>query len=200
MILSDFAYGVLFLLAGLVSGKDVVYDLHLETEIDNALSPDCMNVVEERRSLFIADGSFPGPLIEADEGDTIRVRVYNHDEAASVSIHFHGIHQKGTPYSDGASSITQCALGPLQTQEYVFLAQPPGTHYWHEHASFHYADGITGPIIVRPKDPEPFEYDDEQVSRFQWNATTENIFLFFGTKLLLHFFFCKDHLSSGLVH
>jgi FtsP/CotA-like multicopper oxidase with cupredoxin domain len=166
MILTDFAYGVLFLLTGLVSGKDVAYHLYLDSEIDNTLSPDCMNVVEERRSLFLADQSFPGQLIEADEGDTITVYVHNMNEAESVSIHWHGIHQDGTPYSDGSSFITQCALGPLQEQEYVFLAYPPGTHYWHEHASYHYVDGITGPIIVRPKDPEPFAYDDEKVRRF----------------------------------
>lgn len=141
MMFPRLAYGALFLLVELATGKDVVYDFFLNTEIDKSLSPDCMNVVEERRTLFLANESFPGPLIEADEGDTITVRVHNMNEASSVSIHFHGIHQLGTPFSDGAAFITQCALGPLQTQEYVFAAYPPGTHYWHEHASYHLVDG-----------------------------------------------------------
>jgi Multicopper oxidase len=156
------AVAVLSLL-GLSLGKDVSFDFHLDTEIDSALSPDCMNVKEVRRSLFLSNGMFPGPPIEVDEGDNVTVRVHNGNEASSVSIHFHGIHQMGTPYSDGTSFVTQCALGPLQTQEYNFIAYPSGTHYWHEHASYQMVDGITGPLIVRPKDPDPFTYDEERV-------------------------------------
>jgi FtsP/CotA-like multicopper oxidase with cupredoxin domain len=159
------------LLVGLLSGataavaKDVFYEFQLDTEVDNALSPDCMNVREEHRSLFLVNGLFPGPLVEVDEGDNVTVRVLNLNKASTVSIHWHGIHQKGSPFSDGTASITQCALGPLQVQEYNFIAYPPGTHYWHEHAAYHMVDGITGPLIVRPRDPEPFAYDEERVSR-----------------------------------
>ncbi|ODM90153.1 Laccase-2, partial [Orchesella cincta] len=28
----------------------------------------------------------------------------------TTSIHWHGIHQKGSPFEDGASQITQCPL------------------------------------------------------------------------------------------
>ena len=70
--------------------------------------------------MFLAEESFPGPLIEAEEGDIIKVRITNDNHASAVSLHFHGIHQIGTPYSDGVASITQCALGPLQSQEYMF--------------------------------------------------------------------------------
>ena len=88
-------------------------------------------------------------------------------------MHFHGIHQKGTPYADGPAHVTNCPLGPLQSQEYVFYAYPPGTHFWHAHASFHAADGISGPLIVRPADPEPFEYDEEVVMFLQdWYIRT----------------------------
>jgi Multicopper oxidase len=166
------AVAVLSLL-GLSLGKDVSYDFRLDTEIDSALSPDCMNVKEVRRSLFLANGMFPGPPIEVNEGDNVTVRIHNGNEASSVSIHFHGIHQMGTPYSDGTSFVTQCALGPLQTQEYNFIAYPSGTHYWHEHASYQMVDGITGPLIVRPKDPDPFTYDEERVSYKRQRLHTE---------------------------
>lgn len=145
------------------SAKNVSYEWTLKTQVGDAYSPDCMNAKEERRSLFLAENSFPGPTIEADEGDTIIIRINNMNPSTSASIHFHGIHQMGTPYTDGASFVTQCALGPLQTQEYIFDAYPPGTHYWHDHASYNLADGIGGPIVVHPKDPEPFEYDEERV-------------------------------------
>jgi L-ascorbate oxidase len=144
-------------------GKNVTFDWTLQPVIGEEYSPDCMNVKEERRSMFLVEDSFPGPTLEADEGDTIIVRIKNMNPSSSASVHFHGLHQMGTPYSDGASFVTQCALGPLQSQEYLFEAYPPGTHYWHDHTSYNLADGISGPIIIRPKDPEPFEYDDERV-------------------------------------
>jgi FtsP/CotA-like multicopper oxidase with cupredoxin domain len=63
--------------------------------------------------------------------------------------------------------VTQCALGPFQSQEYVFEASPAGTHFWHAHATLHVADGITGPFIVRPAVTEPFKYDEEIIMFLQ---------------------------------
>jgi Multicopper oxidase len=183
-------------LFGAAMGKDVFYDFQLDTKTANSLSPDCMNVREERRTMFLANGLFPGPVIEANEGDNITVRVTNRNKASTTSIHFHGIHQKGTPYSDGAAFVTQCALGPLQTQEYNFIAYPPGTHYWHEHASYHMVDGITGPLIVRPKDPEPFTYDEERVSYKRQRLHTTTI----PFQQLLLYFILTDYLPPRLVH
>ena len=130
-----------------------------------------MNIVESRRSLFLAEESFPGPTIEVDEGDVVRVKVTNKHDSSDVTIHWHGIHQVGTPYSDGPAGVTQCTLGPHQSQEYEFTAYPAGTHFWHAHSTYQLAYGITGPFIVRPSDPEPFLYDEERVSTtHQWHG------------------------------
>ena len=151
----------------MVYGAVVEYEWTLTSFIDkNGLrSPDCLNNFEERRSMFVANNLFPGPTIEANEGDTIIVKIKNDNPGTAASIHFHGIHQKGTPYTDGAAFVTQCALGPLQSQEYEFIAYPPGTHYWHDHTSYNIADGLSGAIIIHPADPDPFVYDDERVSK-----------------------------------
>ena len=64
-------------------------------------------------------------------------------------------------------------MGSFQSQEYVFEASPPGTHFWHAHASLHAADGIAGALIVHPKDPEPFQYDEEVIMFLQdWYIRT----------------------------
>lgn len=74
---------------------------------------------------------------------------------------------------DGPAGVTQCPLGPMKTQEYVFEATPVGTHYWHAHGSLHLADGLSGAIVVRPKEPEPFEYDEEYIVYLQdWYLQT----------------------------
>jgi FtsP/CotA-like multicopper oxidase with cupredoxin domain len=173
---------LLILCFGVANGKNVTYDWTLQASVGETLSPDCMNAKELRRSMFLANNTFPGPVIEAEEGDTITVRINNQNPTVSASIHFHGIHQMGTPYSDGAAFVTQCALGPLQSQEYTFEAYPPGTHYWHDHTSYNLADGLSGPIVIRPKKPDPFAYDEERVS-----TTTELDYIRYNISYL-HFF------------
>jgi hypothetical protein len=63
----------LFVLVLSVSGKDVYYQWDLESILSNDLSPDCMNVKDARRYSFLANGQLPGPVVEANEGDTIHV-------------------------------------------------------------------------------------------------------------------------------
>jgi FtsP/CotA-like multicopper oxidase with cupredoxin domain len=146
------------------------YDFVLSAKVGEAYSPDCENIQMQRRWLFLAEDtangvppSMPGPLIEATEGDTIRLTVTNDHHSIGATLHYHGVHQKGTPWADGPVHVTQCSLGPLQSQVYEFEAYPPGTHYWHAHQAMDVADGMTGPIIIHPKEPEPFDYDEERM-------------------------------------
>ncbi|KAL3912025.1 MAG: hypothetical protein SGILL_007048, partial [Bacillariaceae sp.] len=149
------------------------YHFDIDPKLGDAYSPDCQNVKEQRRFLSLVGNSLntsddsgpsmPGPLIEADEGDTIRITVTNHHTSLSHTIHYHGLHMIDTPWADGPSGITQCGLGPGQSQTAEFIAYPPGTHYWHGHLGLDVPDGVTGPIIIHPKEPEPFDYDDERV-------------------------------------
>ena len=37
------------------------------------------------------------------------------NDDATTSLHWHGLHQKGTPYMDGTAHITQCPIQPLET-------------------------------------------------------------------------------------
>ncbi len=59
------------------------------------------------RPMILVNNQFPGPLVEANEGDTIRVIVDNRAINAT-SIHWHGIYQRGTPHMDGTIGVTQC--------------------------------------------------------------------------------------------
>lgn len=157
------------------TAEEIVYNMNLKSVLGNVWSPDCQNLQQLRRWLFLAHlvdeagddltaPSMPGPLIEATEGDTLVIRVTNEHPTLGASIHFHGIHQLGTPWADGPAHITQCPLGPHQTQEYRFEAYPAGTHYWHAHAGMDVADGLTGPVIVHPKTPSmDLEYEEDRM-------------------------------------
>ena len=69
-----------------------------------------------------------------------------------ISIHWHGFFQKGTPYMDGVTQLTQCPINPYSTFIYDFMADQPGTHWWHGHTGLHRADGLFGALIVRQAD------------------------------------------------
>ncbi|KAG9079696.1 laccase, multicopper oxidase, benzenediol:oxygen oxidorectuctase [Ceratobasidium sp. 370] len=117
-------------------------------------------------SLTSKTGQYPGPLIEANEGDTIIVNVQN-DMSLGTTIHWHGMYQKGTPWMDGPAGITQCPIpaGSSFTYEFTVTGQY-GTYWWHAHASTQLADGIHGPLIIHsPDDPlkRGVDFDEEQV-------------------------------------
>jgi FtsP/CotA-like multicopper oxidase with cupredoxin domain len=167
---------ILFIIIEAVSAKDRFYHLIVESIISNAYSPDCQDLVSDFRYLFVVrdalnpeaiEPGMPGPKIEADEGDILHIQVTNMNQVLGTTIHWHGIHQIGTPFMDGTQGISQCAIQPWESQNYTFVAEPPGTHFWHGHAGMDIADGITGPIIIHPKNGYPFEYDDDVVVFFQ---------------------------------
>ena len=93
---------------------------------DPSLSVDC----NLNRLMMLVNDQYPGPTLEANVGDTIKVTLINESPTDSMALHFHGLTMRGYPYVDGTSSVTQCASPPLQTQTYEFIAQDAGTHYW----------------------------------------------------------------------
>ena len=58
--------------------------------------------------------------------DNVIVHVTNHIEPHGLSIHWHGMYQKGTPWADGVNMITQCPIHTPSSWIYSFIADPPG--------------------------------------------------------------------------
>jgi hypothetical protein len=80
LLLSQLPPLLLLLLCWAEPGQaaEVVYDWKLDAVLRNDLSPDCMDIKNARRGMFLVvddkkGPQFPGPLVEANEGDTIRV-------------------------------------------------------------------------------------------------------------------------------
>jgi len=57
----------------------------------------------------------------------------------STTIHWHGHHQRGTPYMDGVPYVTQCPIPPKSSFRYHYMADTPGTHFWHSHSGMYTA-------------------------------------------------------------
>lgn len=118
-------------------------------------SPDCYE-----KLVIAVNGQFPGPTIKAQVGDTIYVDVTNQLGTEGVSIHWHGIRQYGTPWSDGAGDITQCPIMPGETFVYKFTVDRPGTYFYHAHYGMQRSSGLHGSIQVAVAEGvrEPFSY------------------------------------------
>ncbi|KAI5056286.1 hypothetical protein GOP47_0028104 [Adiantum capillus-veneris] len=121
-------------------------------------SPDCVE-----KLIISINGQSPGPTIRVREGDTIKVEVENLMPTEGVVIHWHGIHQRGSPWYDGTGAVSQCAIAPGETFVYKFLADKAGTYFYHGHLGLQRSAGFYGSLIVEVAKgvQEPFQYDGE---------------------------------------
>lgn len=103
----------------------------------------------------------PGPPIHVCKNDIIVVDVDNQMEGTATSIHWHGILQNESPYSDGVPFVTQCPVSYGTEFRYRFKAGQAGTHLYHSHAGQHKANGVYGALIVRNLEEKEnnLEYD-----------------------------------------
>lgn len=70
--------------------------------------------------VLTVNGSFPGPTIIANWGDTVVVHLTNSLENNGTGLHFHGIRQNYTNQMDGVPSITQCPTAPGDSMTYTW--------------------------------------------------------------------------------
>jgi len=100
------------------------------------------------------NGSTPGPVLEAVEGDRVRIYVTN-GLPEPTTIHWHGILVPSG--MDGVGGVNQRAIGPGKTFKYEFTFDRAGTFMYHPHADemTQLAFGMMGMIVVHPRTPEP---------------------------------------------
>ncbi|XP_064605204.1 uncharacterized protein LOC135470287 [Liolophura sinensis] len=108
---------------------------------------------EMPRMVFVFNGQFPGPPIEVWENQMVKVKVVNKLKNDGITIHWHGLHQAGTPFMDGVPFVSQCPILPEQTFIYLFKAYPKGTFWYHSHMGSQRTMGLYGPIIIHERKP-----------------------------------------------
>lgn len=116
------------------------------------------------RPVIGINGKWPCPPIYANAGDTVVVNMKNGLGNQTTGLHFHGINQIDTNFMDGASMVNSCPVVPGSSMTYSFLADEPGTYWYHSHNMAQYPDGLRGPLIIRdPEDPWDGQYDNEVI-------------------------------------
>lgn len=107
----------------------------------NRQIPGPMIQVRTALSIRLIFQTFPKYFyFQACQNDLIVVDVYNHMHSDSLSIHWHGMHQKHTQYMDGVPFITQCPIHPNNRFRYSFWAKESGTHFYHSHSGKKYTN------------------------------------------------------------
>lgn len=111
------------------------------------------------RKIIKTNGSFPAPALHMTVGDTVNFLVHN-NLPNETSIHFHGITQLNTPWSDGVPGVSQPAIKAGGSYLYTWTADESGTYFYHAHLRAQIQDGLFGAIIIAPKDgtPQPFAF------------------------------------------
>ena len=155
-------------------GEGVVkaFSLVLRNEtLPNTLLPNVM------RSVITVNGTIPGPAIVVDEGDLVEVLVSNVNIDAGTAVHWHGMVQYGSPFSDGVLAVTQCAIPAGSSVTYKFRASLPGTYWYHGHHVEQYVDGLVGALIVnrlsgaRRDDGAPVGADERRTYNYSEDVT-----------------------------
>lgn len=113
----------------------------------------CQNVKQELlpgtfMNIWGYNGSAPGPVIEAYQGDRCRFIVHN-DLPEPTSMHWHGLE---LPIAmDGVPGLVQDLIEPGQTYVYEFDLHQTGTFFYHAHVAMQEAMGMAGLFIIHPK-------------------------------------------------
>ena len=130
------------------------------TEFDLRIDETSVNITGKRRTALTINGSLPGPLLRWREGDTVHLRVANALDD-HTSIHWHGILLPAN--MDGVPGLSFSGIHPGQAYDYRFTVRQNGTYWYHSHSGFQEQQGVYGPLVIVPREPEPFQYDREHV-------------------------------------
>jgi FtsP/CotA-like multicopper oxidase with cupredoxin domain len=93
------------------------------------------------------NGSCPGPTIQVQQGDRVRV-VFENGLPESTTVHWHGlevpIEMDGVPY------ISQKPVPPGESFAYEFTVHQEGTFFYHSHGAMQEMMGMLGMFISHP--------------------------------------------------
>jgi FtsP/CotA-like multicopper oxidase with cupredoxin domain len=104
------------------------------------------------------NGMLPGHEIRVNEGDHVSIKLLN-SLPVPTALHMHGLPVPNE--MDGVPGVTQNAILPGETFVYEFVADTPGTYWYHSHQNGAYQvdKGLYGALIVESKDEKAYDLD-----------------------------------------
>ncbi len=130
------------------------------TEFDLRIGETEVNLTGSTRTALTINDSVPGPLLRWREGDTVTLNVSNSLDD-DTSIHWHGILLPAN--MDGVPGLSFSGIHPGQAYRYQFKVKQSGTYWYHSHSGFQEQQGVYGPLVIEPREPDPVAFDREHV-------------------------------------
>jgi FtsP/CotA-like multicopper oxidase with cupredoxin domain len=118
------------------------------------------------------NGSCPGPTIQVNQGDRVRVIFENH-LPESTTLHWHGLE---IPIAqDGVPFISQKPVPPGGQFTYEFTLHQEGTFFYHAHTAMQEMMGQIGMLIAHPSTPyKPRADHDYGIILQEWAVLPSN--------------------------
>lgn len=134
----------------------------------------------KHRRMIMINGMMPGPTMVVPYGSEIVVKIENKLGMEGITIHFHGMDKRNMWFMDGVAHMQQCPIPPGSDFVYKFIADTPGTHYFHGHLGTDRAEGVYGSVIVIPEDRNVTLHDNSKrvpdveysLVLFDWNTSS----------------------------
>ena len=119
------------------------------------------------------NGSIPGPTIEINEGDRVRV-VFENRLPEMTAIHWHGF--EVPMEQDGSVGLGQDPVPPGGKFVHEFTLNQHGTFFYHSHFPMQEMMGMIGLFIMHPKTPyEPAVDRDFGIVLQEWALMPNNM-------------------------
>ncbi|KAJ2892109.1 hypothetical protein MKZ38_010225 [Zalerion maritima] len=127
-----------------------------------------------KKPVILVNGTFPGPILEANQGDKLEITIQNDLPSERTSFHFHGMRMGGgggnrNNMYDGAYGVTQCGIPPGESLTYPFVAERAGTFWYRSTYPLQRVDGAFGALVVHGEDEKEKRegmYDEDRVVIF----------------------------------
>ncbi|KAL3482008.1 multicopper oxidase-domain-containing protein [Aspergillus californicus] len=121
-----------------------------------------------RRKTILSNGQFPGPPLRLKQGDEVEFEVLNM-MPFETTVHFHGIIQLNTPWSDGTPGLSQKPIKSGASFVYRWTAVDYGSYVYHSHSRGQLMDGLYGAIYIEPDEfvEKPFKLITEDPTKIE---------------------------------
>src|SRR5215475_10998345 len=152
---------------------DLAFTMDNGTKVFHLIAEPVRQQVAPNKTLALwgFNGSAPGPTIQVNQGDRVRIIVDNH-LPETFAIHWHGF--EIPHHMDGAPGLSQDPIKPGGRFVYEFTLHQEGTYFYHSHMSMQGMFGMLGAFILHPQQPYRPTVDKDFVVLLQEYAVLPN--------------------------
>jgi manganese oxidase len=153
--------------------RDLPFTLDNGVKVFHLIAEPVKQQIAPNKTLILwgFNGSAPGPTIQVNQGDRVRIILHNH-LPEPTSMHWHGFEVPNDV--DGGPGVSQAPIKPGERYVYEFSLHQAGTYFYHSHMAMQEMMGMLGAFIMHPKEAYRPAVDKDFVILLQEYAVLPN--------------------------